>query len=338
MGNTSTQLEFEKFHGASNDFIFIQSSFLSRFNKQVELKNFVIETCHRTRGVGADGVVFYDFNLHKKENLKKLEVKIFIVNSDGSFAATCGNALRCLGLKLMQDNLWQGEVEVPVHRLIPYFALSEKEVVALEEQFIFQAEYFAILVNAKITSSSHVAKKALVSVAMGREKEVKATPLVENSLAHFGNELDFLTPIYVALSNPHWVFISPIFQNFNKKMFEEFGVLAQTSLRSKTLTDSVPLSNIGMITLINKSSEKWDLVVYERGAGLTECCGSGSVAACVALEFSGHVSTKSNEKTEVYFQMPGGTVSISAPKTINGEEGQRVLTGPAEWVFQGYFS
>ena len=335
MLHSDFKVEFEKFHGASNDFIFIHNSFLSHFQKQTQIKDFVKFICNRTQGVGADGVIFYQnsmqsFDSEKKESKKSkhLKIEILIVNSDGSFAGTCGNALRCLGLKLLREQYWNGKNELPIYRLLPQCLVNEYDSILLDEQFILQKSPFAVLTNANL--SSHVV--ANVSVAMGKEIDVKATPLVENSLIRFGNELDFLTPIFVSLSNPHWVFISPIFKSFNRKMFEEFGTYAQADLCSKSLNGSVPLSNIGMLTMNSKDSDQWELVVYERGAGLTECCGSGAVAARLALEFSNCIPFISEE---IFFQMPGGIVSISKPKRIDGQEGQRILKGPAQWVFNG---
>jgi diaminopimelate epimerase len=331
-------IEFEKFHGASNDFIFIQNSFLLHFQNQNQIKNFVKFVCNRNQGVGADGVVFYrnseqnlDFKVTSAKKSKQQKIEILIVNSDGSFAGTCGNALRCLGLKILRDKYWDGQNELAIYRLLPQCIANEFDSILLEEQFILQKTPFAVLINANLISNLN----ANVCVSMGKEIEIKATPLIESSFIYFGNEMDFLTPIFVSLSNPHWVFISPIFKSFNRRKFEEFGMFAQSELRLKSLTSSVPLANIGMLTLNEKNSEHWDLVVYERGAGLTECCGSGAVAARVALEFSKCISLKNNE---IHFHMPGGVVSISKPKLVNGQEGQRILTGSAQWVFNGNLS
>ena len=328
MSHSNIQMDFEKFHGASNDFIFMHGTYLSYFKTQEQIKNFVKLNCNRYQGVGSDGIIFYNYSL-PSNSLKNQKIEILIVNSDGSFAGTCGNALRCLGLKLMRDKYWNGENELPIYRLLPSYLFDSKNFITNQEQFIFEKTPFAVLTKAKLNSLL----KAKVSVAMAKEDEIKNTPLIENSLIHYGNELDFLTPIFVNLSNPHWVFISSNFKNFNKKMFEEFGLFAQGDLRLKSLIGSVPLANIGMITLNEKNSLLWNLVVFERGAGLTECCGSGAVAARLALEFAEYVSA---EAKEIQFQMLGGLVSISNPQTINGMNGQRILTGPAKWVFNGW--
>lgn len=335
MVHSDFNIEFEKFHGASNDFIFIHNSYLSLFQRQNQLKDFVKFICNRNQGVGADGVIFYQNSLQNPDSERKgakgskhLKIEILVVNSDGSFAGTCGNALRCLGLKMMRDQYWNGENELPIYRLLPHCLVIEYNSILIEEQFILQKTPFAVLTNATLSTLL----SAKVSVAMGKEIEIKATPLVENSLIHFGNEFSFSTPIFVALSNFHWIFISSIFSTFNRNMFEEFGKFAQGELRTKSLISTIPPSNIGMLTSQGNNSEQWNLVVYERGAGLTECCGSGAVAARLALEFSDCVSLKSEE---IYFQMPGGIVSVSKPKLIDKQEGQRLLTGPARWIFKG---
>ncbi|APJ03914.1 diaminopimelate epimerase [Silvanigrella aquatica] len=331
MDQPDFEFDFEKLHGASNDFIFIPHPILINFKSQLELKNFVKNICHRNQGIGADGVVFYDLGKDKsknKSNENLNQIKIFIVNSDGSYAGTCGNALRCLGFKLLRDKEWDGKTELPIYRLFPKHFSQNLNLISSDESFVLQTNSFAILNNATLDSVI----TATVHVAMGKEVNTKATPILENALAQFGNTLDFLTPIYVELSNPHWIFISPNFQHFNRREFKEFGLFAQGELRSKSLEGEVPLANIGMITLQQKNSLQWNLVVFERGAGLTQCCGSGAVAARIALEYSGFVS---QEVSDVSFQMPGGLVSISKPLNRGDETAQRVLKGPAHWVFKG---
>ncbi|BBH53369.1 hypothetical protein [Fluviispira sanaruensis] len=366
MAKVLEEMYFEKMHGASNDFIFLDVNLYLKFveisfaksnakvtNKTLFLREFVKNICHRSQGVGADGVVFFQYqqkskSLAKKHN-NKSAIQILIVNSDGSFAATCGNALRCLGLKLMRDKLWNGLEKLKIDRIHPdIFAFKIKEI-DKDEEFMSEKSPFAVLISGKYTKKPDL---ALISVAMGVEKKVFLTPLVENSLIHFGSDIEFLTPIFVQLSNPHWVFISLRFNHFSLKQFEEFGQLAQAELRRKVLGESVPLANIGMLALSDKNNldnyiernifpknpekknqqtaQNWNLHVYERGAGLTACCGSGATAARIVLEFSERIP---KALSHVYFKMPGGTVSIEN-EVIENEE-QRVLSGEAQFVFQG---
>jgi diaminopimelate epimerase len=69
-----------------------------------------------------------------------------------------------------------------------------------------------------------------------------------------------------------------------------------------------------------------DLVVWERGAGLTEACGTGACAAAVASIHEGRIP--GDRPVEV--RLPGGalTITVAADLSI-------LMRGPAERVFEG---
>ncbi len=70
-----------------------------------------------------------------------------------------------------------------------------------------------------------------------------------------------------------------------------------------------------------------DLVVWERGAGLTDACGTGACAAAVAAVRAGAAPVR----TPVEVRLPGGTLEITV-----GEDLTRVtMRGPAARVFAG---
>lgn len=69
-----------------------------------------------------------------------------------------------------------------------------------------------------------------------------------------------------------------------------------------------------------------DLVVWERGAGLTDACGTGACAAAVAAVRTGR--TRGGAPVEV--RLPGGVLQIAV-----GPDLAVRMTGPAERVFQG---
>jgi diaminopimelate epimerase len=70
-----------------------------------------------------------------------------------------------------------------------------------------------------------------------------------------------------------------------------------------------------------------DLVVWERGAGLTDACGTGACAAAVASVRLG--AARAGQPVEV--RLPGGALHITV-----GEDLERVtMRGPAERVFAG---
>jgi diaminopimelate epimerase len=70
-----------------------------------------------------------------------------------------------------------------------------------------------------------------------------------------------------------------------------------------------------------------DLVVWERGAGLTEACGTGACAATVAAIRTG----KLEAGKPVSVHLPGGTLEITVSSDLRDVE----MRGPAERVFEG---
>jgi diaminopimelate epimerase len=74
------------------------------------------------------------------------------------------------------------------------------------------------------------------------------------------------------------------------------------------------------------SGSSIDLAVWERGAGLTEACGTGACAAAVAALHEGLLAGSG----PVTVRLPGGVLEIS----IDPDLAVR-MKGPAEKVFEG---
>jgi diaminopimelate epimerase len=70
-----------------------------------------------------------------------------------------------------------------------------------------------------------------------------------------------------------------------------------------------------------------DLVVWERGAGLTDACGTGACAAAVAAVRRGDV----RPDAPVEVRLPGGALRI----TVSADLARITMRGPAERVFEG---
>lgn len=78
-------LEFSKVVASGNDFILIDCrKNAARFN----FTQLAQKLCHRTMGIGADGLLVL-------EKSKKVDVRMRILNADGSEAEMCGNGARC---------------------------------------------------------------------------------------------------------------------------------------------------------------------------------------------------------------------------------------------------
>lgn len=81
------KINFQKFHGAGNDFIILNASYLKFFNPKI------IETlCARKTGIGADGLI----TINKPGKNNTANFRYF--NSDGREADFCGNGIRCAAM------------------------------------------------------------------------------------------------------------------------------------------------------------------------------------------------------------------------------------------------
>jgi diaminopimelate epimerase len=69
-----------------------------------------------------------------------------------------------------------------------------------------------------------------------------------------------------------------------------------------------------------------DLVVYERGVGVTHACGTGACATVAVGVAKGHVA----EGEEVTVELPGGSLFVTVR-----DDGHAIMRGPARHVFSG---
>ena len=85
-------MKFQKMHGLGNDFILMDKVDPSKF----DLEELAIQLCDRHQGIGADGIILILPS-------EVADVKMRIINSDGSEANMCGNGIRCFA-KYVYDN------------------------------------------------------------------------------------------------------------------------------------------------------------------------------------------------------------------------------------------
>ena len=90
-------MQFSKYHGLGNDFIIVdlRRAIANRDAdaEQVQDPDVVRQLCDRRRGVGADGVLAL---LPARPGVDA-DVRMRVLNADGSEAEMCGNGLRCVG-------------------------------------------------------------------------------------------------------------------------------------------------------------------------------------------------------------------------------------------------
>jgi diaminopimelate epimerase len=92
--NPGKGVPFVKASAFGNDFLLIDSRFAPE-----DMAEFTRTICHRNNGVGADGVEW----LYEPEDRKSADLKIRLINADGSPAELSGNGTRCVAAWVMAE-------------------------------------------------------------------------------------------------------------------------------------------------------------------------------------------------------------------------------------------
>ncbi|HAF67727.1 MAG TPA: diaminopimelate epimerase [Acidimicrobiaceae bacterium] len=144
--------------------------------------------------------------------------------------------------------------------------------------------------------------EAQITVSMGL---VGAGPGVHDEIA---NEVGHSMSATADLGNPHLVLV-----------VEDCSTVDMSDLGSRYEAFYPDGINVEVISLSRGESDKLDMVVWERGVGVSQACGTGAIAAAVRANQWNLV------RDDVHVQMPGGSVRV-----LVGEE--PILVGPAEYV------
>ncbi|MEG0306312.1 MAG: diaminopimelate epimerase [Clostridium sp.] len=262
------------------------------------------------QGAGNSFVVFQDVN-EKCKDLSKLAIKIcdrnfgiggdgilvvrkseiadiqmVIINSDGSYAGMCGNGIRCFG-KYVYEN-------------------------KLVDKAIFTVETGDGIKICNLIMKDGVIDGVKINMGGGtfEPKEIPAlsdTPIIEKEIMADGKKYSIST---LLLGVPHTVIIV----NEGDFQVEEGVAIEKHNLFPKG-------TNVNFCRLIDRSEIKVD--TWERGAGPTLACGTGSCASVVLCN-----KLKLVDK-QVKVIVPGGILKIEIT------EGGVMMTGDAVNVFRG---
>ncbi|MFH0900173.1 MAG: diaminopimelate epimerase [Pseudomonadota bacterium] len=286
------QFRFYKYQGLGNDFLL--------FDLRVEEPlpspqhaTLAQALCDRHYGVGADGVLIL-----LPPSSDDADVRLRILNVDGSEAEMCGNGIRCVAKYL--------------HDRDPRLRRSRISI-----------ETLAGNKTCEIATDASGAAET-IKVAMGHpsclRKDVPMTGPPEERCLEQPLEVDGATLRITALSmgNPHAVVFVPDNGGRLRDMAERYGAQIE---RHRWFTHR---TNVEFVRLL--SPAEIDAVVWERGCGITLACGTGACAACVAACLTGRLTPGS--PTTV--RLPGGSLSVAIEPDYSGV----TMTGPAVLVFE----
>ncbi|MCI2083198.1 MAG: diaminopimelate epimerase [Bacteroidales bacterium] len=285
-------MNFTKAHGLGNDFIILD--FLRNGYPSPEgLPELASRLCDRHTGIGADGLVVVVPS-------GRADVGMRIFNPDGSEASMCGNAIRCLSRYVFENGL-VGKTSFDV----------ETGAGIMKPEILLDAD----------------GKVSAVRVNMG-------APILERSRipmkGHAGNVTDELLTFGTGTCKPGGyssVRITSMLMGVPHTVIFTDDYPSLDPVRDGHTIESHPSfpegTNVDFVHLENR--HEIDVRTWERAAGATLACGTGSCASVVASVLNGRT------ERDVDVHLPLGTLKID----WNGED--VFMTGPAEKVFEGTF-
>lgn len=255
-------LKFSKMHGTGDDYIF--------FNNQCGIitcpESFAIEFTDRHKGIGGDGIV-----LIEESEIADARMRIF--NIDGSEGKMAGNAIRCVGKFLYDNNIVKKE-QMSIETASDIKALS-----------LFTR-------NGKVSS---------VTVDMGKaELEPNKIPV------NLEGEKIISTPAVIggqeykinccAVGNPHCVVFV---DNVDKVKLPDIGPQFETA---EIFPERI---NTEFVRVVNETTLK--MRVWERGNGETQACGTGACAAVICAVENGYC----NKGENITVKVKGGDLIVN---------------------------
>ena len=281
-------MKFSKVHGLGNDFVLVDAREVKDLPLDPDqLKKLSIKICHRNFGIGADGLVLLN---HSDD----ADVSMQIINSDGSEAEMCGNAIRCVARYVYE----KGQAKERCLRIQTMAGIMVPEIILLNDQVI----------GVRVDMGEPILERSKIPM-LGAPGQVVGESL------HWDGKTFGITG--VSMGNPHCIIFVPDIDEVPLSTWGP-GIENQPIFPKKT--------NVEFVQVLNHSEIL--MRVWERGAGPTLACGTGSCAAVVAGVLNGLTGRR------VKVNLAAGSLDIEWK-----EDNNRVyMTGPTEFVFEGEYS
>ena len=272
-------MRFTKMHGLGNDFVFIENP----ENIEMDYSAIAIKWCNRQLGIGADGLVVV-----LPSTVANLRMRI--INSDGSEANMCGNAIRCFARYAYDNEL----IQTPKFSVETFAGIIIPEIITANEHEV----------SVRVNMGKPSTERSLIPM-LGDEKDAIHIPV------HIDNQELYLTSLLMGV--PHtMVFVNDL----NTIDLEKTGrAIEKNAIFPKG-------TNVNFVEVVDRTHIK--IRTWERGAGATLACGTGSCASTVASVLN-HLT----ERT-VTVELQYGSLEIEW-----SEDGTVFMTGPAEKSFTG---
>jgi diaminopimelate epimerase len=284
-------MRFAKYHGLGNDFLIVDLRGGAPAGPSVEDARAAVALCDRHTGVGGDGVLAV-----LPATTPGAHARMRVLNADGSEAEMCGNGIRTVVKYL--------------HERDPALALPALTI-----------DTGAGPLTCAVAPGG--GRVDTVTVDMGRPRlsrgEIPMTgPADERCVAApLTIEGRTLAVTAVSMGNPHAVAFVPESGAALRALAEAIGPAIETHPWFPRRTN-VELAH-------PRGDGHIELVVWERGCGITLACGTGACATAVAACLGGHA----RPGDELRVTLLGGDLAI----TVAPDYATVFMRGPARHVY-----
>jgi diaminopimelate epimerase len=270
-------MKFTKMHGLGNDFIFFENP----DNHELGYQSIAIRWCHRQLGIGADGIVVV-----LPSDVADLRMRI--INADGSEANMCGNAIRCFARYAYEKGL----VKSKSFRIETFAGIIIPEVITENDE----------VVSVRVNMGKPNTERKSIPMS-GDEKEAIQVPV------QVGTQEFKITSLLMGV--PHtMVFVDDL----SGLEVERIG----RAIEKHSLFPNG--TNVNFVELI--SHKRIKVRTWERGAGATLACGTGCCASVVASIINQYTDRKVMQHGQLEIEWcEYGTVFMTGPavESFSGE-------------------
>ncbi len=253
-------MEFAKLHGLGNDFLVARTPEVGARPRLAEL---AVRMCDRRRGIGADGILFYQPAIGDGDS----DVATLIFNADGSKAEMSGNGTRCLAAFLHFDRI----CEPPAVRI--------RTVSGLKRYLLKSREKGLFIYESAI--GCPIFEPSLIPVRI----EHTSTPIVGFPLRVGESRVQVTVS---SMGNPH---CTTFWGDLDRAPLESLGPVLENHAVFPNRT------NVEFVQVLDR--HRLRAAFWERGVGRTPASGTGCAASAVAAMLNGYAESPVTVESEL---------------------------------------
>ena len=294
------KLPFSKVQGLGNDFVVVDlrpGHVDDAMAAAMQDPAVVRSVCDRHFGVGADGVLAILAG-------DGGDARMRVLNADGSEAEMCGNGIRCVAKVLYEAD---ASLRHSPLRIDTGAGLLECAI---------QSTGGEVTTVAVQMGRPRLSRDEIPMAPGGKERALRAS--IEAADGASGDRQNRRTFAFTAVSmgNPHAVIFVDDAAADLRALAERFGPGLERDATFPRRTN---------VEFARLRDGQIDLVVWERGCGITLACGTGACATAVAA----CLEERALPGREVQVNLPGGPLFITVAPDLSGV----LMRGPATTVF-----